>query len=182
MVESPVPLPIPRIVGARFTLRPFDVGDLALVEEAATDEYIPLITTVPRTYTPDEGLAFIERQHDRARSGVGYSLAIADQEDDRSVGQIGLWTADLAKGRAVIGYWVGASGRGRGAASEALDLIAGWAFANLLLRRLTLYVEPWNVASIKVAERAGFEREALLRSWQLVDGQPKDMFSFVSLG
>jgi RimJ/RimL family protein N-acetyltransferase len=34
------------------------------------------------------------------------------------------------------------------------------------LRRIELYVEPWNTGSIKTAERAGYEREGLLRSHQ----------------
>ncbi len=34
------------------------------------------------------------------------------------------------------------------------------------------------MASIRTAERARFQREVLLRSWQLVGGQPKDMFVY----
>ena len=44
--------------------------------------------------------------------------------------------------------------------------------------RLELYVEPWNVASIRTAERARFRREGMLRSWRCVGGQPKDMYMY----
>lgn len=85
--------------------------------------------------------------------------------------------ADLAKGRATVGYWIAESARGNGLAGHALHLVSSWAFDILPLHRMTAYVEPWNVGSIRTAESAGFSSEALLRSWELVDGEPKDMLS-----
>lgn len=41
--------------------------------------------------------------------------------------------------------------------------------------RLELYVEPWNMASARTATSAGFVREGLLRSWQKVGDERKDM-------
>jgi RimJ/RimL family protein N-acetyltransferase len=89
--------------------------------------------------------------------------------------------ANAHHGRAEIGYWVVASARGRGVAAEAVALVGDWAFANLHLHRLGLYIEPWNLASIRTAERAGYEREVLLRRWQVVAGEPKDMWSYARL-
>ena len=163
----------------RLTLRPFALADLALIEEASADPVIPTITTVPAAYTDAEGAAFVERQHSRAATGAGWSLAIVDRSAKCAVGQVGLWLANAHHGRAEIGYWVAASARGRGIASDAVALVSDWAFANLDVQRLGLYIEPWNTASIRTAERAGYEREALLRQWQLVAGEPKDMWSYV---
>ena len=39
-------------------------------------------------------------------------------------------------------------------------------------------MEPWNEASIRTAERAGFRREGLLRSWQEVGAERKDMLMY----
>ena len=166
------------IEGERITIRPFRHEDLPAIEEASSDDLIPLITTVPRDFTMDEGIAFIDRQNDRLRSGAGWSLAIVDAESQRAIGQIGLWIPQIAKGRVEIGYWIAASGRGRGAASEALELLSSWAFGNLDVSRLTLYIEPWNQASLRTAERAGFQREALLHEWERIDGIAKDMWSY----
>ncbi|MFD3505528.1 hypothetical protein ACFWWT_46595 [Streptomyces sp. NPDC058676] len=53
------PLEVPRLVaGDRFLLRPWELGDLPLVREASSDDYIPLITTVPATYSQEAGEAF----------------------------------------------------------------------------------------------------------------------------
>ena len=39
-------------------------------------------------------------------------------------------------------------------------------------------MEPWNEASIRIAEQAGFRQEGLLRSWQEVGGERKDMLMY----
>jgi [ribosomal protein S5]-alanine N-acetyltransferase len=168
---------LPVLRGKAVLLRPFEASDAAILEEVATDPLIPKITTVPAVYSEDAALAYIERQHDRLRSGEGYSFAISLGEGAQAVGQIGVWVPDLAKGRATVGYWVAASARGNGLAGKALDLVSSWAFENLPIHRLTGYVEPWNLGSIRTAESAGFQSEGLLRSWELVDGEPKDMVS-----
>lgn len=177
-VEYGSPLPPIEIVGDRYRLRPFRPEDIDLVKEASCDDFIPLITTVPSKWTPQEGQAFIDRQNSRLTSGAGWSLAIVDQTSGRAVGQIGLWISHLRKGRAEIGYWVAASGRGQGTASFAVQALSDWAFEHLDVDRLSLFIEPWNTASIKTAERAGYELEGLLRSWERVGGESRDMGSY----
>ena len=103
---------------------------------------------------------------------------IAERETDRGVGSIGLWLRDLDQGRASIGYWVVGSARGRGAAGRALTALAAWALGPLGIPRLELYVEPWNLPSIRTAEQAGFVREGLLRSWQVVGAERRDLYGY----
>lgn len=169
---------VPELAAGPFRLRPFALADLDLIREASADPHIPLITTVPAEFTDEAGRAFVERQWDRARQGTGYSFAIAETASGRAVGQAGLWLRDLGQGRASVGYWVAGSARGRGAAGHAVAAIARWAFTGLLIPRLELYVEPWNQASIRTAEQAGFRREGLLRSWQEVGGERRDMYMY----
>jgi ribosomal-protein-alanine N-acetyltransferase len=174
-------LAVPTLEAGRFRLRPFELEDLDVVREAAHDRYIPLITTVPVPFTEAAGRDFIERQWGRGKAGIGYSFAIADGDSDRAVGQIGLWLKDIESGRASIGYWIVASARGRGAAGQAVAAVVLWAFRQLVIPRLELYVEPWNNASIRAAERAGFRREGLLRSWQSIDGSRRDLYMYSML-
>src|SRR5512146_2713173 len=68
--------------------------------------------------------------------------------------------------------------RGKGLATRAVRLISRWALRELGLPRLGLFTEPWNVASQRVAERAGFQREGVLRSWTEIDGRRRDYVSF----
>ena len=57
-------------------------------------------------------------------------------------------------------------------------MLSEWAFAQLDVSRLSLFIEPWNTASMRTAEHAGYVREGLLRDWERVDGVPKDMWSY----
>lgn len=174
-------LDVPRIVGDGVLLRGWELGDLALVREAAGDEYIPLITSVPSAYSREAGEAFVRRQWDRASSGSGYPFVIVRVEDGRALGMVGLWVRELDEGRASLGYWVVGSARGQGIAGEALRAVVGWAFKELQILRLQLYVEPWNAASQRTAERVGFQREGLLRSWQQIGEERRDMYVYSML-
>ncbi|MFG1681407.1 GNAT family N-acetyltransferase [Nonomuraea sp. NPDC049269] len=176
------PLVVPELrAGEKFFLRPWRLDDAAVVREASEDAYIPLITGVPPNYSDAEGAAFIGRQWSKAADGVGYSfaIAIANATDDRAVGQIGLWPGP--HGRASVGYWVAKSARGQGVACTALRAISSWGLEGLRIPRLQLHVEPWNAPSWKAAERAGFVREGLLRSWQEVGGERRDMYLYSKL-
>lgn len=174
-------LTVPVLPAGPFRLRPFTLGDLDLVREAARDPYIPLITTVPVPCTDAAARQFIARQWDRAQDGAGYSLAIAGAATDRAVGQIGLWLRDLSQGRATIGYWVAASARGQHAAGHALTALVRWAFGELGVPRLELCVEPWNGASARTAYVTGFRCEGRPRSWRDVGGERKDFDLYAML-
>ncbi|MEV7188772.1 GNAT family N-acetyltransferase [Kitasatospora sp. NPDC093102] len=177
------PLDVPRLAaGDRFVLRPWELGDLPLVREASGDDYIPLITTVPSTYSQAAGEAFIRRQWERASTGSGYPFVIVRIEDGRPLGMVGLWLRDRGEGRASLGYWLAGSARGQGIAAEALRAVACWALGELQVPRLQLHVEPWNTASQRTAERVGFQREGLLRSWQQVGEERRDMIMYSMLG
>jgi [ribosomal protein S5]-alanine N-acetyltransferase len=172
-------LVVPRLVaGDRFVLRAWELGDLPLVQEASSDDLIPLITSVPSAYSQEAGEAFVRRQWERASSGSGYPFVIVRVEDGRPVGNVGLWLKDLEAGRASVGYWVAGSARGQGVAADALRVVASWALGDLRIPRLQLYVEPWNVASQRTAERVGFQQEGLLRSWQQVGSERRDMIGY----
>lgn len=173
-----VPSEMPVLSLGPVRLRPFRDADAEAVMSVATDPLIPAITTIPVSGRRADALAFIGRQHERLATGVGYSFAIAEADGDRAAGQIGLWLHDHRHGRASIGYWLTQRHRGRGYASAALRALIPWAWTVPGIARLELYVEPWNEPSWRTAERAGFRREGLLRSWQQVGEERRDMYMY----
>jgi ribosomal-protein-alanine N-acetyltransferase len=176
-MTDPGALALPELEGRRVRLRAFSRNDVPTILDAATDQLIPVLTTVPNTQDSALAAAFIDRQHDRAASGQGYSFAIADRADV-AVGQIGLWLRNLDHGRASIGYWIAPAARRRGYALDALRTLTTWAEQLPQIDRLELYVEPWNEGSWRTAEHAGFNREGLLRSWERVGPERRDMFMY----
>jgi RimJ/RimL family protein N-acetyltransferase len=176
------PLEVPELRSGPTLLRPFTRADVTLVRGAASDPYIPTISSVPPAYNDDEGRAFIDRQLDRADEGHGYPFVIArSSEPERGIGSAGLWLREIDSGRASIGYWLVPSARGENLAAWALRGLVTFAFEVLAIPRLHLFVEPWNGASHKTAEAAGFTREALLRGWERIDGAQHDAYSYVYL-
>lgn len=171
-------LEVPRLRADGLLLRAWELADLPLVREASADPYIPLITTVPPVWSRAEGEAFVRRQWARAQTGAGYPFVITRTADARPLGTIGLWLRDLPEGRATLGYWLSPQARGNGTAARALTTVTTWATTELRVPRLQLLVEPWNEASARTAERAGFTREGVLRAWQEVGGVRRDMVMY----
>jgi len=169
---------LPVIDAGPYRLRGFEHRDVAMVMEAAGDPVIPLISTLPARPSEEAAREFVERQRRRLRDGYGYSYVIAESSVDRGVGSIGLWLRDIDLGRATVGYWVVASARAHGAARHALAALGAWAIGELCIPRIQLHVEPWNVPSIRTAENAGFTCEGLLRSWEVVGAERRDMYVY----
>lgn len=173
------PLVVPELASGPVLLRPFAPSDLPLIRQAATDPYIPAITSVPSAYSDDEGRAFIERQHSRATDGHGYPFVIAEGVDPgRGLGGLGLWLQEIGDGRASIGYWIAPFARGKKLAGWALRGVVTFAFEVLCIPRLHLFIEPWNLASQATAEFAGFVQEALLHGWVRIHDEQHDAYAY----
>ncbi len=173
-----LPNEMPVINRPPVVLRAFRHEDVGLVQSVAGDPLIPLITTVPASGDASDARAYFERQHERLTSGAGYSFAIADAVTGEAVGQAGLWLRNLDEGRASTGYWIASQFRRRHYATAALDAISRWGLSLDGIHRVELYVEPWNEGSWRAAERVGYVREGLLRSWQQVGNERRDMYMY----
>jgi [ribosomal protein S5]-alanine N-acetyltransferase len=178
MRDQPLPLayPDPLLTDGTVVLRQWARDDLRCVDEASQDPDIPKGTTVPATFTPAEGLAWIERQWSRHDDGTGLSQAIADAASNEALGAAVLMRRK--PGAAEIGYWLVPRARGRGLGSRAVGLLAQWAVTDARLARVEALVVPDNIASQRVLEKAGFQREGHLRSYLVFDGQRQDALMY----
>jgi [ribosomal protein S5]-alanine N-acetyltransferase len=156
--------PDPPLTDGTVVLRRWSESDLSCVEEGSRDPSIPEGTTVPASFTVADGLAWIERQWGRADNGEGLSLAIADAGSGEALGAVVLLFRRQPL-TAEIGYWLIERARGRDVGSRAVPLLARWAVTDAGLERVEAFVEPDNIASQRVLEKAGFRREGHLRSY-----------------
>ena len=123
--------------------------------------------------------AYLAGHEQARRAGEQIEFALVEPNDDNVVlGGASLNNVDLEQGRAAIGYWLAPHARGRGVATHAVRLIAGWAFEDLRVARLELTCGPDNRASQRVAERCGFTREGVLRSHIPFKGTRRDTVVF----
>jgi RimJ/RimL family protein N-acetyltransferase len=162
--------PDPPLFDEHVVLRPLAEEHVPAVERALADLEV-------QRWFDDRGMtarAVVERAAERWAASEAAEFAIIDEAE--CVGSI--WLNLGLENRAGVGYWLLAHARGKGLATSALLLVARWAFDALGVRRIGLNADPRNVASVRVAERVGFTREGLLRSWADVNGERVDQVSF----
>jgi [ribosomal protein S5]-alanine N-acetyltransferase len=85
---------------------------------------------------------------------------------------------DWSDHRGEIGYWMAREARGRGLGTRAVRLLSRWAIDALALERVELLANPANEGSQRLAERAGFTREGLLRRYRTRHGVREDLVMF----
>jgi RimJ/RimL family protein N-acetyltransferase len=169
--------PPPLIRSDRLELREFSSDDLGLATEvAAAGEGEALPPGVP---ADPEQLAqwFGNGMHLMGRDSAVH-LMMLDRAQGRIVGSIGVFHADWQVGSAEIGYGVRPSARSQGYATEALVAVARWMLTEGGIQRAWLTANTDNLASIRVAEKAGFRREGTLRRAGIEDDGLHDQALF----
>lgn len=163
MAMAPPP-PDPPLSDGVVTLRPWgEEGDVDAIVAACNDHQIAtfLDRVIPSPYTEGDAREYLELTRDGWAAGTMANFAIV--EGGRPVGSIGIrWLEGFDEGTAEIGYWVAAEARGRGICTRALRLAAAWALEST--ERLQLRADVDNAPSNRVAEKAGFRREGVLRA------------------
>jgi RimJ/RimL family protein N-acetyltransferase len=137
------------------TVRPLREADVPAIVAACQDPEIPRWTRVPSPYTREDAERYIAIAATEARAGEGVALAVADADDGRFLGTIGVMELD-GEGYGEIGFWTAPAARGRGATTRAVVLVRDWAVDELGLRTIEILSHRDNRPSQRVAERAGF--------------------------
>ena len=144
------------------TLRRWRQEDVGAVVAALDDPEIErFLDHVPQPYGEADALAWFE-SIDRAWADGSFA-GFAIELDGRAVGSMALGFKE-DRSVAEAGYWLAAEHRGRGVTTRALRLVAAWAFRECGIERLELRADVENVASQRVAQKAGFTREGVLRA------------------
>jgi RimJ/RimL family protein N-acetyltransferase len=172
----PEPLPADEIV----LLRPWREVDIPVVLASMNDPLLREFTSPSENPDPEaETRGFFVAQEQYRQRGEALNFAFADPADDTVVlGGGSVYDVDTGLAKAAVGYWVAPQARGRGVATHAVRLMAGWAFSELGTARLELTCSPDNIASQRVAERSGFVREGVLRSYLPFKGRRRDSVMF----
>jgi [ribosomal protein S5]-alanine N-acetyltransferase len=116
-----------------------------------------------------------------AQQDLGYAYFAFDT-DAHLIGAISL--SHVRRGvahAASVGYWIGTPYAGRGLMTEALSLLAPFAFSTLRLHRLEAGCVPTNAGSIRVLEKSGFTHEGLARKYLRIRGVWQDHLLFARL-
>jgi len=172
-------LPGEPLIDGETALRAWRDSDLRPLVVACQDPEISRWTRVPYPYGPSDARAYLLQRHDTLHAGTAAPFAIVSAADrDQLLGSISLMRFSWQHARAEVGYWLAEDARGQGHVTRAVRLITEWGFRHLGLERIDLLAATGNPASQRVAERCGFTREAVLRSYLPGKEGRQDMVAF----
>jgi ribosomal-protein-alanine N-acetyltransferase len=161
------------------TLRPYAIDDDEAVVRHANDRalWLQMRDRFPHPYTLDDARAWILMNMSGPRI-EHWAIAV----DGALVGGIGIVPGvDVHRRSAELGYWLGASARGRGLATEAVRAFTPFACERFDLVRLHALVFETNPASMRVLEKSGYEREGVQRRGIFKDGRVLDAVVYAHL-
>jgi RimJ/RimL family protein N-acetyltransferase len=160
-----------RLPGQRCTIRPWRLSDADALVRHANDIEVArhLRDRFPHPYTHQNAQTFLT--HAITEGGSNFAIDV----EGEAVGAIGyVLGTDIERYSAEIGYWLGRQVWGRGIATDALTAVTEHLFRERIVLRLFALPFATNLASIRVLEKAGYEREGVLRSSCVKQGTVRD--------
>jgi RimJ/RimL family protein N-acetyltransferase len=126
----------------------------------------------------DQTNTFLERCQAAWESGESFPLVITPKGDERPIGMIEL----RSRGHSVnIGYVLARAYWNHGYMTETLCKVVEWVLTQPGVYRVWAVCDVENIASARVLEKAGFQREGILRRWSFhpnVSSEPRDCFCY----
>ncbi|MFM7055051.1 MAG: GNAT family N-acetyltransferase [Bacteroidota bacterium] len=172
------------IKGERINLRavePYD-RDLMYAWENDTRNWHVSGTLSPFSkHTVDEFLKNAKEDIYTSRQ-LRLAIDLNEHPQPRTIGYIDLFDFEPPHRRAGVGVLIGEqSDRGKGLATESLQLLCGYAKDVLNLHQLYCHIHQDNHSSIKLFTKAGFVPCGELKDWTFVSGQWKHVGVFQKL-
>ena len=166
--------PSPPLDDGVVRLEPLTLDDEADMDAIARDPDVARFTYVPDPLTDGFARSWIERYLRGWEEGALAGFAVRESGGSTFLGFAGVVRLDADGREGEIGFIVAPAARGKGVATRALTLLSSWALQAGLLR-VELRIDVENTGSIRVAERAGFVREGVLRSVHFKQGLRSDV-------
>ena len=173
-MDQPATDGVPVLEMPRLRLRPYRADDAQAMFALYSDPRVMRYWSFPPWVELAQARAYLDHARAGMDSGEIFPWAIADGPSDQLIGALTLFSLHVEQRRAEIGYSLSPESQGRGLAEEALRGALQFAFAQLGLRRMEADIDPRNIASCRLVERLGFQREGLLRKRWRVNGEDCD--------
>lgn len=139
-------------------LRAWRVSDAAWLARACADAAVLRWWREGHLLTEDEASGLILEFRERLAARRSAQLAVVHGRGEALVGYVGVDGIDHQERTGEVSYWTAPGSRCVGIASSALHVLSPWALDTFGLVRLVAYVDPANIGSRRVAEKAGYRR------------------------
>ncbi len=154
----------------RLVLRRFRSQDLRTAIEHEQDprimRYVREIQPIEATRTKVAG--FLEPW--RGGDGEWLAIVIARRDDYRMLGMLALRITLIANQTVEIGYRLHPDHQRQGITFEACHRLLTWMFRSIRVRKVIAHCVPENVASWRLMEKLGMQREGILRQHSTLHG------------
>ena len=167
------------LAGRLTTLRPWRKSDAPSLAKYGNNASIArqLRDRFPHPYTHADARQYIQSLAD-VQPVTSFAI-VTPEPDGEAIGGIAFFPgSDVERFSAEIGYWLAQPFWGRGITVEAIGLVSAYAFETCDMLRLFALPFADNAQSIRVLEKAGYTREATLRSSSVKNGVPRDQALF----
>ena len=160
---------------ARLRLRPFRADDVAPIASYSTGpdfaRFMPLPPQTLESAGEFVGRVVAEGQRD-AKSDWHFALQLG--ETVRPIGAVRIGTREAEHRQGDVGYALHPDHWGKGYTTEALVSLLTFGFEHLSFERIWAVADVDNIASWRVMEKAGMQREGILRHHRLIRGAWRD--------
>ncbi len=172
--------PPENIETTRLQLRkPMLTDAVPMFEQYTQDTDVTKYLTWKPHKNKDETKQFLQRCLDVWKDGTAFPYAIIRKIDQKFLGMIEI--VDLDQTGVNIGYVLAKQYWGNGYTTEAVKAIINWGLQQEEIYRIWAVCDKENSASFRVLEKAGMQREGILRKWiKLVNVShiPRDCYCY----
>ena len=170
-----------QLTDGKILLRPAEMKDAKQMFAAVRESMNKIGAWMPWKYSFGESKNWIKTCKKGRKDGTIYDFAITDARDGTILGDCGLNDIRKSDKTANLDYWVRTGRTKQGICTAATLLLADFGFKELKLNRIEILVAVDNLASQRVAVKAGAVKEGILRNRLLLHGKIHDavMFSLI---
>ncbi len=156
--------------GKSVVLREYRKEDILTVWEYWNDPDVKrcLMRDTPFPVRKEDERKWYERL---AEKGYRYNFAVERKPDGRNIGGCAILEVDWSNRYGTIAIFLGKDYWSRGYGSEAVRVLTGFMFKEMVLNRVELVVLAFNRRAIKAYEKTGFVLEGVSRDRVFRDGK-----------
>ena len=179
-------IPINILKGNKVQLRAIEPGDLDIIYKWENDSSVWQLSNTITPFSKYVIKQFIDNSHLDIFQSKQLRLMIEaiDGNNKETIGTIDLFDFDPLHKRAGIGILIADDDkRGKGYASDALDILIKYCFYTLQLHQLFCNITDDNTDSIKLFKKKGFKLIGTKKDWLLFTDGTKDesMYQLINL-
>lgn len=163
--------PFKNLETERLFLRRVTINDLAEIMELRGNPETMKFIPRPLITNEEQALEHFKMIDDAIEKKEGINWAITLKENPKFLGFLGLYRLQPENHRCEIGYMILPQYNGQGITTEAIKVVLEYGFEDLNMHSIEAVIDPDNIASERVLQKSGFEKEAHFKENELRNGK-----------